>query len=254
MAASNVKVVVNRTASGALSQGTVMSHLLTRSVALLALVASLHAVAEEPRYNQIALRAEVSREVAHDRMHVTLYSETQHSDPAQLAAQTTSTLNQALQRARQDKAVVVSQGSRNSYPVYDEKGQRITAWRERAELRLESSDFPALARLTADLLQTLKMGGMHFSVSDPLRQQHEDALLKDAIASFQARARLATEALGGSGYKLVNLNLNGGSFQPVMRSAAMKMDMMEAAPIPEIEAGSRQVTVNADGVIEVQLP
>jgi len=231
-----------------------MPHLLTRSVALLALVASFHAMAEDQRYNQIALRAEVSREVAHDRMHVTLYSETQHSDPAQLAAQTTSTLNQALQRARQDKTVIVSQGSRNSYPIYDEKGQRISNWRERTELRLESSDFPALARLTADLLQTLKMGGMHFSVSDPLRQQHEDALLKDAIASFQARAQLATEALGGSGYKLISLNLNGGNFQPVMRSAAMKMDMTEAAPIPEIEAGSRQVSVNADGVIEVQLP
>lgn len=231
-----------------------MPHLLTRSVALLALVASFHAMAEDRRYNQIALRAEVSREVAHDRMHVTLYSETQHSDPAQLAAQTTSTLNQALQRARQDKTVIVSQGSRNSYPVYDEKGQRISNWRERAELRLESSDFPALARLTADLLQTLKMGGMHFSVSDPLRQQHEDALLKDAIASFQARAQLATEALGGSGYKLISLNLNDGNFQPVMRSAAMKMDMTEAAPIPEIEAGSRQISVNADGVIEVQLP
>ena len=32
------------------------------------------------------------------------------------------------------------------------------------------------------------------------------------------------------------------------------MDRLEAAPIPEIEAGSRQVSVNADGVIEVQMP
>jgi predicted secreted protein len=233
-----------------------MPHLSLRSATLLLALAGttgLHAEAEPARYNQISLRAEVSSEVAHDRMHVTLYSEAQHSDPAQLAAQTTQTLNQALQRARQDKAVIVSQGSRNSYPVYDEKGQRITAWRERAELRLESSDFPLLARLSADLLQTLKMGGMHFSVSDPIRQQNEDALLKDAIAAFKARAQLATEALGGTGYKLVSLNLNSGGFQPMMRSVAMKMDMMESAPMPEIEAGSRQVTVNADGVIEVEL-
>jgi predicted secreted protein len=39
-----------------------------------------------------------------------------------------------------------------------------------------------------------------------------------------------------------------------MRSSAMKMDMMESAPVPEIEAGTRQVTINADGIIEVQMP
>ena len=77
----------------------------------------------------VALRAEVSSEVAHDRMHVTLYSEAQHSDPAELAAQTTRALNRALQTARQNKGVIVSQGSRNSYPVYDDKGQQITGWR-----------------------------------------------------------------------------------------------------------------------------
>ena len=70
-------------------------------LAVLASCASLPAGATEPRYNQVSLRAEVSSEVAHDRMHVTLYSEAQHEDPAQLAAQTTHSLNQALRQARQ---------------------------------------------------------------------------------------------------------------------------------------------------------
>jgi len=233
-----------------------MQHSFFRSAAFLVIAASLtslNALAEDARYNQVALRAEVSTEVAHDRMHVTLYSEAQHSDPSQLAAQTTNTLNQALQSARQNKDVIISQGSRNSHPVYDDKGQQITGWRERAELRLESSNFASLSKLTAELMKSLKMSSMHFSVSDPIRKQNEDALLKEAVAAFQARAQLATEALGGSGYKLVSLNLNGGGFQPVMRQSAMKMDMMESAPIPEIEAGSRQVTISADGVIEVQM-
>ena len=60
---------------------------LTRLAATLALGASisLPALAEEARYNQVALRAEVSQEVAHDLMHVSLYSEAQNSDPAALA-------------------------------------------------------------------------------------------------------------------------------------------------------------------------
>lgn len=225
---------------------------IPRSIALLACIACLPAAADEQHYNQISLRAEASSEVAHDRMHVTLYSEAQHEDPAQLAARTTEAMNKALQRARQAKGVVVSQGSRSSYPVYEEKGQQITAWRERAELRLESADFAALSKLTGGLMQELKMGSMHFSVSDAIRKQNEDALLKDAVAAFRARAQLATEALGGTDYRIVSLNLNSGGYQPVMRNFAMKS--MDSAPTPEVEAGTRQVSINADGVIEVQMP
>ncbi|HCS41351.1 MAG TPA: hypothetical protein DIW52_00770, partial [Pseudomonas sp.] len=67
-----------------------------RSAALLALsigtVASLPALAaDELHYNQIALRAEVSQEVARDLMIVTLYTEEQNSDPAKLAADVSTT-------------------------------------------------------------------------------------------------------------------------------------------------------------------
>lgn len=230
---------------------------VSRSAALLTCLAGLScfpAIADEQRYNQVSLRAEVSSEVAHDRMHVTLYSEAQHQDPAPLAAQTTRTLNEALQRARKSEGVIVSQGSRSSYPVYEEKGQQITGWRERAELRLESGDFAKLSGLTAELMNTLKMSGMSFSVSDPIRKQNEDALLKDAVAAFQARAQLATEALGGEDYRIISLNLsNGSGYQPMMRSASMKFSL-DSAPTPEIEAGTRQVSVSADGVIEVLMP
>ena len=121
------------------------------------LLASLPALAaDEPRYNQVSLRAEVSKEVARDLMVVTLYSEAQNTDPGKLAKQITETMNKAVQQSRQVKDVKISQGSRNSYPVYDSKGQKISGWRERAELRLESANFPALSQLTADLLQELR--------------------------------------------------------------------------------------------------
>ena len=218
---------------------------------------SVSATAEEPRYNQIALRAEVNQEIAHDLMHVTLYSEAQNTDPAALAAEISKTLNASIVQARTVKGVSVASGSRNSYPVYDDKGQKITAWRERAELRLESADFSALSTLTGEMLQTLKMGGMSFSIADNTRKTHEDALLKDAVAAFKARAQLVSQALGGSGYKLVSLNLNTGGFQrPMpMRMEAMKgAAMMDAAVNPEVEAGTSQVSISADGVIEVQMP
>ncbi len=233
-------------------------HAMTRLALAFAFAASLGSsalLADEARYNQIALRAEVSQEIAHDLMHVTLYSEAQNDDPAALAAQITRTLNAAVSQARGVKGVSVALGSRNSYPVYDDKGQKITAWRERAELRLESADFATLSKLTGEMLKELKMAGMDFSIAPATRKTHEDALLKEAVVAFRARAQLATEALGGSGYKLVNLSLSSGGFQPpIPMRMAKGMAMMDAAVTPEIEAGTSQVTVNADGMIEVQMP
>lgn len=232
-----------------------------RSAALVmasSLLASLPALAEEPRYNQISLRAEVSKEVARDLMIVTLYSEAQNTDPGKLAKEITETMNKAVQQARDVKEIKISQGSRNSYPIYDNKGQKITGWRERAELRLESADFPALSKLTGTLLQDLKMGGMDFSIAPATRKISEDDLLKDAVNAFKARAQLATEALGGKGYKVVNLNLNSSGYpHPYARSAPMMMKASmaeDAAPAPEIEAGTSQVTLSADGTIEIQMP
>ncbi|WP_277963812.1 SIMPL domain-containing protein [Pseudomonas sp. RIT-To-2] len=235
-------------------------HTLSRSAAFVlgaGLLASLPVLADEaPRYNQISLRAEVSQEVPRDLMLVTLYSEEQNADPAKLAAQVTEAMNKALGKARAVKEVKISQGSRNSYPIYDDKGQKITGWRERAELRLESADFPALSTLTGQLLQDLKMGGMSFTISPKTRTASEDALLKDAVAAFKARAQLATEALGGKGYKVVSMNLNSSGYQQPFPRAAMMMKsaMADSAPTPEVEAGTSQVSMNADGTIEVQMP
>lgn len=233
----------------------------TRSAAVLTLSASALAslpamAADELHYNQISLRAEVSQEVARDKMIVTLYTESQNSDPAKLAAEITTTLNKALGEAREVKGVTLRQGSRNSYPIYDNKNQKITGWRERAELRLESADFPALSKLTGDLLNTLKMENMDFAIADATRKASEDALLKDAVTAFKARAQLATDALGGKGYKIVNLNFNTNGYpMPYARGAGMMMKaaMADSAPTPEVEAGTSQVNMSADGVIEVQM-
>ncbi len=102
------------------------------------------------------------------------------------------------------------------------------------------------------------MGGMDFSIAPATRKASEDELLKEAVNAFKARAQLATEALGGSGYKVVNLNLNSSGYpRPYLRSAPMAMKAMaadEAAPSPDVEAGTSEVSMNADGLIEVQMP
>lgn len=213
------------------------------------------AQAAEPRFNQVSLRAQASTEVPHDLMSVTLYSEERGAEPNVIAEKVTAQLNQAVTSARKVEGIKISMGNRNSYPVYGEKNQEITAWQERGEVRLESKDFTALSQLTGELLKELKMGGMQFAIAPETRREHEDKLLAEAISAFKARAKIATDALGGKSYKVVNLNLNTSNFPTppmYMRAASAKYAMSEAADIPQVEGGNAQVTLSADGVIEVQ--
>lgn len=239
-----------------------MIHLLrTAPLALLmtGLLTSTAVLGNEQAYNQVSLRAEAHQDVAHDQMQVTLYTEEQDSNAAHLASTVTQTLNHALQTVRLHSEISVKMGSRRSYPVHDSKHQKITGWRERAEIHLESTDFPKLSTLTGELLQTLKMGNMQFSIAPKTRISSEDQLLKDAISAFQDRAKLVSEAFGSTSYKVVNLNLNSSGFShpPVYaRSSKMLSSAMadESASIPDIEAGSSQVSIIADGVIEIGMP
>ena len=234
-----------------------------RATPLALLMASLATsttlLANEQTYNQVSLRAEAHQEVAHDQMQLTLYSEAQDTDPARLAKTITESLNQAIETARKQPKISLKMGSRRSYPVHDSKGQKITAWRERAEIRLESTDFSALSALTGELLQSLKMTNMQFSIAPKTRTSSEDELLKEAINAFQARAQLVSEAFGSTRYKVVSLNLNSSGYaQPPVyaRSAKMLSSNMsdESFATPEVEAGSSQVSIIADGVIEINQP
>jgi predicted secreted protein len=238
-------------------QGEIMlasSRLASAIVIGLLGTASISALAAEPRYNQISLRAEVTQQVNRDRMQVTLYSEAQDADPAKLAARVTQTMNDALATARKGKDINVSLGGRSSYPIYEEKGQSISGWRERAEIQLESADFAALSKLTGELLENLSMGNMSFSVSDSTRKRSEDELIKQAVDAFKARAQIATDALGGKTYKIVSLNLNSSGYQPPVRMQALAKSARMDAVTPDVEAGTSDISVNADGVIEVDAP
>lgn len=214
-------------------------------------------LADTLNYNQVSLRAEVQQSVNNDTLTVTLFAEDQDSDPAKLANRITTRLNQGLETARKNSNIRVSSGNRYSQPVYDEKHKNILAWRERGEIRLEGTDFAAISSTMGDLLGDLSLGGMQFSLSPDSRSATEDELIKRAIEAFRQRADIATQGLGGSGYRIVQLNLNTQFMtpRPYMQSGrmmAMAADAEMAAP--SVEGGEADVSVSADGTIEVQLP
>jgi predicted secreted protein len=206
----------------------------------------------EPRWNQVELQAEAAREVQNDTVYATLFTEITDPDPAK-ASQVNRAIGDALKTASAYRTVKARSGGNMTYPIYD-KGQKLTGWRSRAEIRLESQDFEAAATLIGKLQSELQLAGLSFGVSRELRRKTEDELIRDAVAAFKARAEVATSALGGRSYRIERVALNAfGMPAPIvaMRAPSMADAAVAAAP-PPLQGGTSTVQVQASGTIELE--
>jgi len=227
------------------------------ALALAAAFAASAAVAQgpaEPRFNQVDLQAEVVREVANDLMTATLAAEANDPSPAQVAAQLNRTVADALKTAAEFKTVKTRSGFTNTFPVYDRAG-KLTGWRGRSEIRLESKDVQAMSTLIGRLQSSMQLGAVAFGVSPEVRRQVQNELLTEAVAAFRERADIAARALGGRSYKIRRIGLNTGGFVPGPRP--MMADRAVAAsspsvPPPAFESGTSMVQVSANGTVEVE--
>ncbi len=208
----------------------------------------------EPRFNQVDLQAEVSREVQNDLMTASLYAEANDSSAAQVASQLNRITAEALRTAGEFKTIRARSGLTNTFPVYD-RANKLTGWRGRAEIRLESKDVAAMATLIGKLQSSMQLGGIVFAVSPELRRQTENELMTEAVAAFRSRADIATQALGGRSYKIRRVAINtGGPIpgpRPMMAERAIAA-APAAVPPPTFEGGTSMVQVSANGTVEVE--
>lgn len=210
-------------------------------------------VAPEPS-GVLSLSAQASMDVPQDVVDITLFFEQEAPDAASL----TTTLNQhadaALRQAKGVDHVNAHSGAFSVYPSTDRDG-KISAWRGRTEIVLESRDFSAATKLAGKMTDTMQVGSVSFSLSPEAQRATEDKLSTQAIASFRNQAQSAAQAFGYSGYSIREVNVgrnNGSSPRPVMMLAARSMgaDAKMAAPMA-IEAGTSTVTVNVSGSVQM---
>jgi predicted secreted protein len=209
-------------------------------------------VPEPVPYNSIDLQAEAQREVANDSLNAVLFVEANDADSARLAGTLNRAINDAHTAAKAYPAVALRSGGYQAYPVYD-RSQRLTGWRGRAEVRLQSRDFPAASALIGKLQSSLQLGSLGFTVSPELRKETQDQLITEAIGVFKARADIARAALGGKSYKIRRLSLSTqASFPPPMPLAMQRAGIAEAVAPPSLEGGTSRVSVAASGTIEIE--
>ena len=224
---------------------------LTIGALMLACASVAFAHEQAPRYNQVDLQVDVSREVQNDLMNATMYSELNESNAAQLTQKLNRIGNDALALAKQHKTVKVRTGYNQTYPVYD-RNSKLVGWRGRTEVRLEGKDFAAVSDAIGALQSNMQLGGVSFSVSPELRRDTQNDLMKEVVNAFRARADILRQALGAKSYKLRSLAVNtdgGGGPRPVM----MNMRAEKAADMaPNFEAGTSDIQVSANGGIELE--
>jgi predicted secreted protein len=230
-----------------------LSMVLASSLALVSAAAEAQSVTQAEPSGVLSLTAQSSAEVPQDVVDITLFYEQEANDPSTL----TTTLNQraetALRQAKGVSGVTARSGSFSIYPSTDRDG-RISAWRGRTEVVLESHDFAAASKLAGEMSSNMQVGNVQFSLSPEAQRAAEQKLTGEAIASFRQQASAGAQAFGYSGYSIreVNIGHNGVAPRPMMMMAARAMGAeAKAAPLP-LEGGTSTVSVNVSGSVQMK--
>jgi len=214
---------------------------------------SHHRDHDENRAPRLTLQAQAAGEVAQDTVDITLATEIEGPDQADVAKRLTAQLNETLQAARGNDDIKARNGAYRLWPNTDRDG-KITAWRGRAEVILQSKDLPAAATLAAKLSSHMPIANIRFSLSPQARAAEEKRLLDEAAKAFSQRAADAARAFGFTGYTIRKIDLGGSGTvfskapEMVMARAAFASD---SAP-PELEAGMATVSVSVQGEVALK--
>jgi predicted secreted protein len=178
---------------------------------------------------------------------ITLAHEVSGKNQADVARELGKAVQQALSAAKGSKAVSARSGSYGVWPMNDEQG-RISNWRGRAEIILESDNFAAASDLAGQLGDTMAVAQVGFYLSPEARAACEAELLDDASRAFRERASALAKSFGFSDYSIRELSLNdtGARYDAAPRTMAMAADKSVAVPL---EPGKEQVSVSISGSI-----
>lgn len=202
----------------------------------------------EPDVTTITLRAQADREVANDQVVAIVAAEESGTNPAALADAVNRKAAAAAALIRAEPSVKSRSAGYQTQPVT--KSGRIESWRVSQQLRLEGSDFAAMAQLIGRLQGEMQLRHLSVGLAPETRRAAEDALIAEAIAAFHARAEIVRRSMKASAYRVRNLDVatSGGFVRPLAMEMVRSAVASPVAP-PSIEGGVSTVTVSVSGAI-----
>lgn len=198
----------------------------------------------------IELSAEASKAAVNDLATAVLYVERNGPNPAAVAREVNREITAALDIARARSEIKVQSGNTSTWPVYAQDGKgRITGWRMRSEIELESRNLPAMSELVGELQSSLALAHINMQPAPETRRKAIDEATVDALQAFEQRAALIAGALGRK-HRIAHLSVGHSGFQPPMPRMRAAAAMAAEASAP-LEGGESQVSVHVSGRIEL---
>jgi predicted secreted protein len=221
-------------------------------IGLLSTTQPLFAEETTRHYDQVRLDTYAAMEVENDIQIAVMYAQKEGSDLGLLTDQVNQLISKAVQQAKQQKSIKVSTQSYQTIPRYNQ--QKLTGWRVRQSIRLESQDSQAMSNLLGSLQSGLALESLSYKISAKRRSAAEETLTTQAINAFRKRAKQITQQMGRSHYRLIEMSLETNDQQPQpYRMRANMMALESASSAPTIESGSQTLRVEINGSIELQL-
>ncbi|ALD89691.1 SIMPL domain-containing protein [Cupriavidus gilardii] len=205
----------------------------------------------QPPAGVLSLSAEAVAEVPTDVVRVTLAAEQEGAEPSAISSALSAKAQQVIERAKRVSGIQAESGGFTIYPSTDRNG-RISTWRGRAEVVLQSRDFSAASKLAGELASQMQVQNISFSLSREARRAAESKLTEQAVAAFRDKAQTTTRLFGYGSYTIRSVQVGeAGAVTPMPRMyAKAAMAAAEAAPVP-MEGGKAQVTVTVNGSVQM---
>lgn len=206
------------------------------------------------------LQASADRAVDNDTMTVILSTENTANDSQFLYNLTNKALSDVTAKVKPHAEVKLKPVSRRMLPVYSDKSgqdQKLVAWRERADLQLESKSFPELYTLVEQVLKeqksSLQVSSITFSLSDEATQAVGDELYATALKNINHKAEVVGKGLGKPEVEADELSFNGpfaSGGAPVVMFRAKAAAM--SAP-GGMDSGESKVRVDLNGTFTARV-
>lgn len=198
----------------------------------------------------LSLQAEASTDVLQDTVVLVMAKEVEGVEPQALHGMLTGAIEPAFKQAKSQPGLSVKTGAFRVSPTYGSDG-KMTGWKGRAELIIESKDFQAATKAVSQLSDRLVLSSVRFHLSQDLRKKEEAALIGQAAKAFRERASLAAQAFGYSQYRIEKLELGSSVNAPMPRAVMLRSPAPASTSRSDVvlEADTVPVSVQVSGTV-----
>lgn len=156
--------------------------------------------------NTINFDVSVEKDIAHDLLQVTLFTQVENKDLTLVNKEVNSKINQALEVLKNYPDVELRDNSRSTSVRYGKDGKQ-NGWVTRGQLLLESKNSESLSKVMNALEGILAIEYASSRISSSAIKSIEDEMIQQALKQVEHKAKLFQQSFGVKDYKIVELNV-----------------------------------------------